>query len=178
MNWLYLVTFLILLGANEAIYRWHKGHIPRAADEERTSYTLSWSTRAFHVAKYLVPSAAVLHIVLEAFWWMPQDLNEARFALGVGLGLTSLALLHWSLKTLGNNFAACDRGLMPKERIRSGPYRFTGHPIYLSNFLLMVGIAVASFGPLIAAVLMADVFFYTFSIRDEERALSSLENRP
>ena len=55
----------------------------------------------------------------------------------------SLALRYWAVKTLGNQWAIHVEGNNSAGRslIRSGPYKFVRHPIYLAAMLEVVGIS-------------------------------------
>lgn len=56
-----------------------------------------------------------------------------------------------------------------KEVTRSGPYRFTGHPLYLGSSLMGVGLAIAA-GSVVVAILIATylAIALTAAVRTEE----------
>ena len=59
-----------------------------------------------------------------------------------------------------------------KEVTRSGPYRYTRHPLYLGSSLIGVGIAVASHHPVVAAMVVAYMALtLTAAMRSEEAHL-------
>lgn len=59
-----------------------------------------------------------------------------------------------------------------REVTRSGPYRFTRHPLYLGSSIIGVGIAIASGRPIVAAVVLIYLAItITAAIRAEEAHL-------
>lgn len=59
-----------------------------------------------------------------------------------------------------------------KEVTRSGPYRYTRHPLYLGSSIIGLGIAVASHNPIVAAIVVAYmVLTLTAAMRSEEAHL-------
>jgi len=59
-----------------------------------------------------------------------------------------------------------------KEVTRSGPYRYTRHPLYLGSSLIGIGIAVASHHLIVAAIVIAYmVLTLTAAMRSEEAHL-------
>lgn len=59
-----------------------------------------------------------------------------------------------------------------KEVTRSGPYRYTRHPLYLGSSLIGAGIAVASHHPVVAAMVLAYMALtLTAAMRSEEAHL-------
>ncbi len=59
-----------------------------------------------------------------------------------------------------------------KEVTRSGPYRYTRHPLYLGSSIIGTGIAVASHNPIVAAIVVAYMALtLTAAMRSEEAHL-------
>jgi protein-S-isoprenylcysteine O-methyltransferase Ste14 len=166
-----LVSFLLLLSlvlGQLTIYWLHRRG--RRGAWSGPTYRLSFATRLFRWVKGPLYGVIALHLVLEVLLSHSVPAPRALLA-ALGVGAAALFLLHWSLRSLGPNFAPCDRGILPRKLVRSGPYRWLPHPIYAANLLLVVALAVASFGPLIVAAGVALAVFYAFAIRDESRAL-------
>ena len=61
--------------------------------------------------------------------------------LGLGLMMAGLALQIWSVKSLGRWWRIGQEPGERVEHVRSGPYRFFGHPVYVS--LIVIAFAVA-----------------------------------
>lgn len=169
----FLLLFSLMLG-QLAIYRLHRRG---RGGWSGPTYPLSFPTRLFRWVKGPLYGVIVLHLVREVL--LAPSAPAPRLLLpALGVGAAALGLLLWSLRTLGPNFAPCDRGILPREMVRSGPYRWLPHPIYTANLLLVVAVAVASLGPLIVAAGVALACFYLFAIRDETRALRQLGAAP
>ncbi len=176
MNWFLIGFPLALIVANIALYKLHHKRIgPSDAGDagDRSTYALSRPTRLFAQAKYIMYIATATHVVVNPLWLNPGAPGTFRLIFGALLGIVSVLLLHASLKALGANYAPCHTGVLPKELVKSGPYRFFSHPIYLSQMLQNLSFAVLSFGYLIVAVLLISCCMYYFTIRDENRALGA-----
>jgi len=166
----FLLLFALVLG-QLAVYCIHRLGRGRAWSGPR--YRVSLPTRLFRWAKAPLYLTVVLHLVLDVLMSDPGPAPRALF-LALSIGAAALLLLHRSLTALGANFAPCDRGVLPRELVRAGPYRWLSHPIYVANLLLVTAVAVASPGPLIVATGAALAVFYAFASRDESRALRRL----
>lgn len=91
-------------------------------------------------------------------------------ALADGLVLLGLALAVWAALNLGGCF-----GVAPEARglVRSGPYRFTRHPMYLGEALAGLGALLAALAPWTALVYAVFCACQLVRARLEERALVS-----
>jgi protein-S-isoprenylcysteine O-methyltransferase Ste14 len=59
-----------------------------------------------------------------------------------------------------------------KEVTRSGPYRYTRHPLYLGSSIIGLGIAIAAHHPIVAAIVVAYMALtLTAAMRSEEAHL-------
>ncbi|MFQ6096669.1 MAG: methyltransferase family protein [Armatimonadota bacterium] len=154
------------------MYRLHRRR--RRSFRPGATYSLSLPTRYFRWAKGPLYAVVLVHLVVEVLMSASPPAPRALLLAATVIGAVALGLLHWSLEALGPNFAPCDRGILPRELVGAGPYQWLRHPIYVANMLLVLAIAMGSFGPIILAVGAALGFFYAFAIRDEERALRGL----
>jgi protein-S-isoprenylcysteine O-methyltransferase Ste14 len=66
----------------------------------------------------------------------------------------------------------------PSEVVRSGPFRYVRHPLYLSAVLLYVGLTIATLSLLSVAVLVVILLFYDFIAGYEERLLLAKFGEP
>ena len=115
-------------------------------------------TLARRLARWRVPLGYLLAIV--AFWLAaPTPLS---LAIGATVGAIGEAFRIWAAGHL-------EKGL---EVTRSGPYRFTSHPLYVGSALIATGVAIAS-----ARLSVATVVFCYFAattvaaIRHEEEGM-------
>lgn len=114
---------------------------------------------------------------------MAARVARARVPLGFISSLAALWLAHptWAslatglaLATAGESIRVWAAGHLEKGRevTKSGPYRFTGHPLYLGSTVIGIGFAVASRSPIVA--LIAAVYLAVTlgaAIRSEEAGL-------
>ena len=112
-----------------------------------------------------------------------QLLARRRVALGFVAAVATLVLAHptWAAWCAGLFVALAGEGLRVwaaghlekgREVTRSGPYRWTRHPLYAGSTIMALGIVIASRSPIVAAL----VFLYmtatlTAAIRTEEAFL-------
>jgi protein-S-isoprenylcysteine O-methyltransferase Ste14 len=103
--------------------------------------------------------------------------------LGFAAGAVALWLAHpsWRSLTFGFPVAAVGEALRiwaaghlekGREVTKSGPYRFTGHPLYLGSSMMAAGIAIACASVLVA--LLGAVYLgvtFVAAIRSEEAGL-------
>jgi len=92
-----------------------------------------------------------------------RSIARVRVPLGFGCGLATLWLAHptWASLASGVSLAATGESIRlwaaghlekGREVTRSGPYRFTGHPLYLGSAVVGAGIAVASRSLIVAVI--------------------------
>ena len=82
--------------------------------------------------------------------------------LGAAIAVTGECLRLWAAGHLEKS----------KEVTRSGPYRYTRHPLYLGSSIIGIGIAVASSNLIVVAIVMAYMALtLTAAMRSEEAHL-------
>lgn len=172
MSWLTLASGLVFLALQLHLYRRQGRLFQTSATSARPTYAVTLPTRLFRTLKVPLGAAVFLHLAL-----LPSAASAPTWRCFLGgalIALCGLALLDRSLLALGENFAPCDRGKLPFERVRRGPYRLLSHPIYLANLLIFGGMAVQSFSWLIAGSWTILAVIYVFSARDEKNALKQI----
>jgi protein-S-isoprenylcysteine O-methyltransferase Ste14 len=93
--------------------------------------------------------------------WLASPTGNS-LVLGAAIAIVGECLRLWAAGHLEKS----------KEVTRSGPYRYTRHPLYLGSSLIGVGIAVASHHLLVAAVVVAYMALtLTAAMRSEEAHL-------
>jgi protein-S-isoprenylcysteine O-methyltransferase Ste14 len=138
---------------------------------DRPRYPTSRFVRAFRWALAAIYVVAIVDLPLALWVFGVEPPSPARFAAAVALGLGALALLAWSLASLGENFSDCHDGRLPVEVVKHGPYRVLGHPIYVANVLVLVAITTMVLDVVMVTVTVVAAIFYAQSAREEERAL-------
>jgi len=177
MSWLTLASGALILWAQLWLYRRQGRRFPaRDAGGERQTYAVTLPTRLFRVMKFPLGAAVIVHLALLPL--EPTSPSWQRWLLGGIVALSGLVVLDRSFLALGKHFAPCDRGALPRERVRNGPYRLLKHPIYVANLLIFGGMAVQSCSWLIAISWVILAVIYFFSARDENRALRALDLKP
>ena len=163
---------LVLIGSQIALYARQRRRHPEIAGAARPEYPVSRLTRCFGWMKLPLYLIVIADLGVRALPGGGSPLPPAVVALGLACAAAGLCLLASSLNALGACFAPCDRGVLPPERIRSGPYRVLAHPIYAANLLLVGGLGLASGSPVVWGVALLLGLVYAAAIRDEERALA------
>jgi hypothetical protein len=154
----------MILG-NIALYR-HYGRKLAPAKADPRPYPKSLPTRLFRYVKGPLYLSVPVHIAWEISQGQIPDTGDLLG--GLLVAALALVLQQQSLKTLGANYSPCDAGQIPQQRITYGPYRLR-HPIYISNLLQFLAVGWLYNGPILWAAVVTLIFFYVFSIRDEER---------
>lgn len=104
--------------------------------------------------------------------WRLYDSVVSGWA-GVGLAAVGLLGFVWAMASLGGAYSPCYDSSVPDAVVKTGPYRFVRHPIYLCNGLQLGGVAVAVGSPWLYAAAAVVACYYITSARQEERLLSA-----
>ena len=153
---------------NQVTYKLHYRKELQTEAKQRPVYETSEATKTFKTAVKFLYVLVLVRIIATPFLDIPVD--RPNLILGSILGSCALLLLSRSLKELGKNYAPCHAGILPEERIKTGPYKFFAHPIYISNLVLLAGVWIAIGGFLLGPIWVIFGIFYAISIRDEEKA--------
>jgi protein-S-isoprenylcysteine O-methyltransferase Ste14 len=112
-----------------------------------------------------------------------QTLARRRVALGFAAALATIVLAHptWAVWRIGLVVALAGEAVRVwaaghlekgREVTRSGPYRWTRHPLYVGSAIVALGIVIASRSAIVAAlVLVYMAATLTAAIRTEEAFL-------
>ncbi len=95
---------------------------------------------------------------------MTRLLARWRVTLGFAFGVAVLWLAEptWRSILIGGMIAACGEAIRvwaaghlekSREVTRSGPYRWTRHPLYIGSSVIAVGVAIASLSIIVAAII-------------------------
>jgi protein-S-isoprenylcysteine O-methyltransferase Ste14 len=88
--------------------------------------------------------------------------------IATGVGLLGLSMMVFTILHLGKAFS-----LVPQARkvVRSGPYRWLRHPLYLAEEIAVLGTALIYLSPVAIAILLSHVAVQVCRIRYEEALL-------
>ncbi len=175
------VVCLLLIVANIATYQIHRKTVSGKGEKDRVKFQISIITKLFRYVKIFLYLMMLLHIVLLGFIQIDlvfgAAVSMARITMGGILGFFAIILLYSSLRTLGKNFAPCDQGLVPEEKINTGIYRWLKHPIYVSNTLQLIAVSIMLPGIMIYIVSVILCIFYIFAIHDENKLLKEMDEK-
>lgn len=156
------------LTGNILLYKRHHARYPLGLDT-RPTYPVSKPTRMFGRIQYLL-YLGVFGDVMYRFLLARKIPRPLPLLIGMAVNTLGLILLRLSLEALGENFAPCNKGALPHERVTTGPYKYVKHPIYLANFLQIAGIAVITGSLMVVAILGIFAWSVLHAIQDEEKA--------
>ncbi len=120
------------------------------ASSTRTEKILAWSTHLV-IWPFVIIYSIFLPLKLGTAW------------LYVGLLIFALGLAMQVMVTISVANTPQD------ESVTRGPYRFSRHPIYLSGFLMLVGIGIASASWLVLLCALLWIVFFHIVVPAEER---------
>lgn len=93
--------------------------------------------------------------------WLASPTRESLLA-GSAIAVMGESIRLWAAGHLEKS----------KEVTRSGPYRYTRHPLYLGSSIIGLGVAVASYNLIVAAIVVAYLALtLTAAMRSEEAHL-------
>ncbi len=89
---------------------------------------------------FLSQSVLTITCVWNSWPWLLQFHDDPALRLcGTALLLTGTALYSWALSHLGQNYSPCYDSHSPLTLVRSGPYAFVRHPMYVAKFVVATG---------------------------------------
>ena len=125
-------------------------------------------------AKGLVPrimAAAGAYFMIAVIWLPRHDFGVALSLLSLAMILAGMSFSVFSLAHLGRSFS-----LMPEARqlVRSGPYAFVRHPLYLGEAISTLGLLLQYLSPAGVAIVALQLAFQVQRMKNEEQVLGSL----
>ena len=117
-------------------------------------------------------------IPLLVILWVASRTTEPWLLAGAGVVLVGEATRIWALRHSGPK-TRTHRKIRVDDLVVTGPYSITRNPLYIGNFVMSLGVALASGQPLVLPLLLvAFVFQYAFIIRAEEAFLEGEIGEP
>jgi protein-S-isoprenylcysteine O-methyltransferase Ste14 len=90
---------------------------------------------------------------------------------GVLIGLMGLAVSSWAIATLGPCYSPCYDARQPPYIVKTGPYRFVSHPIYLGNLIALTGLFLIGPSAWTLLAISISAVYYTIAAAAETREL-------
>ncbi len=130
------------------------------------------SDRSFRVT-YVTVILVTLIATVGCIWssnpvYLPLYRNDVLRWAGLVVSAGGLAGFEWSRSTLGAEYSPCFDLRVPRRIIRTGPYRWTHHPMYLTNMLILAGAFFTSGSAwILLAALVVGVYYYRSALRED-----------
>jgi 2-amino-4-hydroxy-6-hydroxymethyldihydropteridine diphosphokinase len=123
----------------------------------------------YWVAGQLAAFAAIgVATVLEGS--LPDALEPLRIG-GASLLLLGIALMMWSVRSLGRSLSAFPETVPGGALVETGPYRWVRHPIYTAVVAVLTGASVLLAAPTAAVLSVLLIAFFAAKAGYEERQL-------
>ena len=101
------------------------------------------------------------------------ELHNEVFLVYLGISIATIAIFFFvtAKLNLGEHYSPCFDSFVPKDIIREGLYKYVRHPIYTSNIILLIGMAIATGSIWIIINLVVLTAYYVNSAYREEAVL-------
>lgn len=167
------LIFTILGASNLWVYSYFFKKFNQGKDEyeARETQPMSAITKFIKYFQNFYGPIALIYFGFRNFYFDSIIVNSQNLLVGSSLAISGLLLMIWALRHLRENFSPCHNAKIPQKRILTGPYQYVSHPIYLANFLQFIGITIANPDLFFISALILQIIFYSFAIRDENKAL-------
>lgn len=171
-----VVTSLFILAGgawNALVYARAGQGMPTARPRSAASFP---SFRIVHQLARLIPVICAM-----AGLWAPNSraalflFSSSRIIVlnGVLIGLFGLAMTSWAIATLGPCYSPCYDARQPPYFVKTGPYRFVSHPIYLGNLIALAELFLIGPSAWTLLAIFISAAYYTL-----EAAAEARESRP
>jgi len=148
-------------------YKSEKAGEPISWDEEGTVVMIL--LRVFGLTEWL----SIIIYLTNPEWmrWSEIQLPDwARWA-GVVIGVISVLLIYWLLKSIGKNITQTVKTRKEHELVTSGPYRWVRHPLYSVGTMLFLSFALMASNWFIALATMLGLAMLMVRLPKEEKNL-------
>ena len=101
------------------------------------------------------------------------ELHNEVYLVYLGISIATIAIIFFVTAkfNLGEHYSPCFDSFVPKDIIREGLYKYVRHPIYTSNIILLIGMAIATGSIWIIINLVVLTAYYVNSAYREEAVL-------
>lgn len=175
---LFQILFLLIFGIFGTIRIYYRSKVARKESQSKTETTrkqgLGWAGVILFISIIGMFASLIVYFLLP-LWslWFHLPFPSILRWIGVILGISSLPLIIWTHRTLGNYYAAELRVIDEHVIITAGPYSRIRHPMYtvfilitLFTLLIIANLFVSIFALLIIIML------YPISKREEQMLIT------
>lgn len=168
----YLIVLLIIFALHIGAY-WHADKTYRATASDPTP--LPGFDAIYYYQVVTAPLITILSVVGPQTW--PYVLYTVDSPLGVRIGgllltVCGLTGLWTSLRYLGQSYSPCSEPRLPAAIVDAGPYKFIRHPIFVSNMIMLLGLAAFAGSGLLLLNLAILYWCYSRIADAEEQSLA------
>lgn len=154
------------------LYRDHVGFSYRQNRDERVDHTITYFT-FFNVTLILLPLVGLLSVLNRQSWQLNlYPLLAETIIAGALVAIVGIAIIAKAKGQLGRNYSPCFDSLLPFNINAKGMYGRIRHPIYLGNFLRVIGYGIMCGSALVWVLAGVMIYYFNRSAKVEESALS------
>ncbi len=154
------------------LYRDHGGSRYRQNREARVDHTTQYFT-FFNVSLILLPITFLISVLYRREWQLNlYPLQAETIAFGALVAIAGIAIIAKAKGQLGKNYSPCFDSLLPFDINAKGMYGRIRHPIYLGNFLRVIGYSIMCGSAVVWILAVIMIYYFNRSAKVEEDALS------
>ncbi len=154
------------------LYRDHGGSRYRQNRETRVDHTTQYFT-FFNVSLILLPITFLISVLYRREWQLNlYPLQAETIAFGALVAIAGIAIIAKAKGQLGKNYSPCFDSLLPFDINAKGMYGRIRHPIYLGNFLRVIGYSIMCGSVVVWILAVIMIYYFNRSAKVEEDALS------
>lgn len=124
---------------------------------------------------FVLQTILVVYSIWSNYFWLFKFHDNTVFKLlGFVLFLLGSCLYKWALNHLGKNYSPCYDSHRPVVLVKSGPYSYMRHPMYIAKILIGIATLIVS-GSLLFVPLFVYLCFSDYqAIQNEDAELRKL----
>lgn len=154
------------------LYRDHGGFRYRQDREARVDHPIQYFT-LFNVSLILLPIMFLISVLYRREWQLNMyPLDVVTLVIGTLIAVAGIAIIAKAKSQLGKNYSPCFDSLLPFDINAKGMYGRIRHPIYLGNFMRVIGYSIMCGSAVVWALAAVMIYYFNRSAKVEESTLS------